>query len=373
MGKDFEWPDLTRLSANGRLKGIGLAFLGLCHIGLAVDGYARGQPPAPTPPTGMVLIPGGEFVMGSDAKEARPDEKPAHKVRVSPFFMDATEVTNAEFRAFVNATGYVTTAEKTPSREEIMAQLPPGSPAPPEELLMPGSLIFVVPSSHSSEYWWKWMPGANWRHPHGPGSTIDGKDDYPVVQVSWLDAAAYAHWAGKRLPTEAEWEFAARGGLKGKIYAWGDRNPYQGQAQANIWQGQFPYQDSGEDGFMGASPVRRFKPNGYGLYDMTGNAWEWVSDWYRHDAYSALAAANHPVSDPVGPDDSYDPEEPFSQKKVQRGGSFLCDQSFCRSYRVSARMKSSPDTGLEHSGFRCVKPLTTSRAQQPENLPNPRK
>lgn len=346
-------------------KKISLGLLTLCQLGLGVDVYAQPKVPPQAPPPGMVLIRGGEFVMGSNAEDARPDEKPAHKVKVSSFYMDATEVTNAEFRAFVNATGYVTTAEKTPSKEDIMAQLPPGSPPPPDELFTPGSLVFVTPEN-PAEYWWKWTPGANWKHPHGPNSSIDGKDDYPVVQVSWLDAEAYARWAGKRLPTEAEWEFAARGGLKGKIYAWGDKDPYEGTAQANIWQGPFPRQDTGADGFKGAGPVKRFKPNGYGLFDMTGNVWEWVADWYRHDAYAQLTASKGPVSDPQGPIDSFDPEEPYSKKRVQRGGSFLCDRSFCRSYRVSARMKSSPDTGLEHTGFRCVKPLTPSPIVKPQ-------
>lgn len=363
---------LTRETVNMLSKRLVRAWLGFCFMSLGMEVNAQTKALPQALPPGMVLIPGGEFMMGSDAEDARPDEKPSHKVKVSPFLMDATEVTNAEFRAFVNATGYVTTAEKTPSKEEIMAQLPPGSPAPPDELFTPGSLVFVTPGN-PAEYWWKWTPGANWKHPHGPDSSIDGKDDYPVVQVSWLDAEAYAQWAGKRLPTEAEWEFAARGGLKGKIYAWGDKDPYQGAAPANIWQGQFPRQDTGADGFKGASPIKRFKPNGYGLFDMTGNVWEWIADWYRHDAYAQLTAGKRPIIDPKGPIDSFDPEEPYSKKRVQRGGSFLCDQSFCRSYRVSARMKSSPDTGLEHTGFRCVKSLAASETQKTDALPKDRK
>lgn len=307
----------------------------------------------PSVPVGMVLIPGGEFTMGTDAKAGRPDEKPPHRVKVGPFYLDETEVTNRAFRKFVEATGYVTTAEKAPTREEILAQLPPGAPPPPDELLVPGALVFVEPKK-SSDYWWQWVPGANWRHPHGPDSSIEGMDDHPVVQVSWLDAEAYARWAGKRLPTEAEWEFAARGGQAGKTYAWGNANPYEGQARANIWQGRFPVQNAAADGFLRSSPVRTFKANGYGLFDMTGNAWEWVADWYHPDTYARAKARGGVEVNPVGPSESFDPEEPYSKKKVQRGGSFLCDKSYCQSYRVSARMKSSPDTGLEHTGFRCA-------------------
>jgi sulfatase modifying factor 1 len=313
-------------------------------------GEAAKAPPAPAP-AGMVWIPGGEFSMGSDSKLARPDERPVHRVRVDPFWMDATEVTNAQFRRFVEATGYVTTAEKPPRREDIMAQLPPGSPPPPPESLKPGALVFASPAGH--EYWWKWVPGADWRHPEGPGSSIEGKDDYPVVQVSWIDAEAYARWAGKRLPTEAEWEFAARGGLRGKTYAWGNADPYQGKPRANIWQGVFPQRDQATDGYRGASPVRSFPPNGYGLYDMAGNAWEWVLDWYRPDTYARQTGEKVAVN-PQGPADSHDPEEPYIPKRVQRGGSFLCHSDYCASYRPSARMKASPDTGLMHTGFRCV-------------------
>lgn len=299
------------------------------------------------PVPGMVHVPGGEFMMGSEERAARPDERPVHKVKVSPFWLDATEVTNAEFRRFVEATHYETTAEKAPTKEEILAQLPPGSPSPKPESLFPGALVFATPKQ-PGQYWWKWVAGANWRHPEGPDSTIIGKDNFPVVQVSWFDAEAYAKWSGKRLPTEAEWEFAARGGLKEKTYAWGNENPYRGKSKANIWQGQFPVENSDQDGYQRASPVKSFPPNGYGLYDMTGNVWEWVSDWYRADAYQAFSRV--PLAEnPAGPPDSWDPEEPYAKKRTQRGGSFLCDKSYCQSYRVSARMKSSPDTGLLHT------------------------
>lgn len=302
---------------------------------------------------GMVFIKGGEFAMGSQDQHARPDERPVHTVRVNDFWMDETEVTNEQFAEFVAATGYITTAEKTPKLEDIMAQLPPGSPPPPSETLKPGALVFISPSNNG-EYWWKWVEGANWRHPEGPDSSIDGKDHYPVVQVSWFDAEAYAQWAGKRLPTEAEWEYAARGGLKNQSFAWGNQAPSITKPEANIWQGHFPIQNNQTDGFKGASPIKTFTPNGYGLYDMTGNVWEWVHDWYRADAYYQTGAEAILI-DPQGPQDSFDPEEPYIAKRVQRGGSFLCAPNFCASYRPSARMKASPDTGLIHSGFRCVK------------------
>jgi formylglycine-generating enzyme required for sulfatase activity len=328
---------------------------------LAVIGVAQaaseGVPPAgeATPP-GMVWIPGGEFMMGGEGPLTRADEKPVHRVRVDGFWMDATEVTNAEFRRFAEATHYVTTAEQAPKLEDIMAQLPPGTPPPPAESLKPGALVFVSPDA-PGKYWWTWVEGADWRHPQGPGSNLDGKDHHPVVQVSWYDAAAYAQWAGKRLPTEAEWEFAARGGLKGKTYAWGNEHPDQGKPRANIWQGRFPYKNLGKDGHVGTSPVKSFAPNGYGLYDVTGNAWEWVRDWYRADAYLQGKGTKLALN-PQGPADSLDPEEPYIKKRVQRGGSFLCDESACASFRPSARMKASPDTGLMHVGFRCVKSLS---------------
>ncbi|HPY41007.1 MAG TPA: formylglycine-generating enzyme family protein [Thiolinea sp.] len=300
-------------------------------------------------PDGMVWIAGGEFKMGSSLPMARPDEKPVHTVKVNGFWIDSTEVTNAEFKRFVAATAYVTTAEKTPVLADIMAQLPVGSPEPPSEMLKPGSLVFMFDPGK-----WEWVLGADWQHPLGPTSSIQGKDHYPVVHVSWDDAQAYAHWAGKRLPTEAEWEYAARGGLVEKTYVWGDESPYAGKAKANIWQGQFPRNNTGEDGFLNTSPVRSFPANAYGLYDMAGNVWEWVNDWYRVDTYSQRAG-HGVVINPLGPEASLDPEEPSIPKRIQRGGSYLCDQHFCASYRPSAKMKSSPDTSLSNVGFRCVK------------------
>ncbi len=304
------------------------------------------------PPAGMAWIPGGEFTMGSELEMARPDEKPAHRVRVNGFWMDSTEVTNRQFREFVESTGYVTTAEKAPDLQEIMAQLPPGTPNPPADMLEPGSIVFITPN-YLSQTWWEWRKQVNWRQPDGPGSSIVGKDDHPVVQVSWYDAQAYARWAGKRLPTEAEWEYAARGGLEGKPFVWGVESPYQGTPRANIWQGQFPYHNSSADGYLSTSPVQSFAPNGYNLFDMAGNVWEWVEDWYRPDSY-AVGLQEAVTNNPKGPSQSFDPREPTIPKRVQRGGSYLCDERFCASFRPSARMKASPDTSLVHVGFRCV-------------------
>lgn len=307
---------------------------------------------------GMVLIPGGNFKMGADNEQARPDEYPKHKVSVDSFWMDATEVTNAQFQKFVKATGYVTTAEQELKWEELKKQLPPGTPRPPDEMLLASSLVFTQPASEvllqNAGQWWNWVKGADWRHPEGPESSIEGKDDYPVAHISWDDAVAFAKWAGKRLPTEAEWEWAARGGLEGKTYPWGNEHIDEGASKANSWQGKFPNKNTLKDGYFDTAPVKSFKPNGYGLYDMAGNVWEWCSDWYRHDYYQNLEGQGT-VKNPAGPDSSYDPDEPTVPKRVQRGGSFLCHDSYCSSYRVSARMKCSQDTGLSHAGFRCVK------------------
>jgi formylglycine-generating enzyme required for sulfatase activity len=315
----------------------------------------------------MRLIPGGEFTMGSDAPDAEPQERPAHRVRVSSFRMDATDVTNAQFRRFVKSTGYVTTAERKPDWEELKKQVPPGTPRPPAEKLVPASLVFVAPRKpvplDNPAAWWRWVPGASWRHPDGPGSSIAGKDRYPVVQVSWEDAAAYCKWAGKRLPTEAEWEFAARGGLDGKRYSWGDAELSAEHPQCNTWQGHFPDQNTVKDGYRGASPVKSFPANGYGLYDMAGNVWQWCADWYRADAYQQLPAGV--AVNPAGPADSFDPAEPYMPKRVNRGGSFLCNAAYCASYRVSARRGTSPDSSLAHLGFRCVLsvPPATAKAR----------
>jgi sulfatase modifying factor 1 len=307
---------------------------------------------------GMVLIPAGSFMMGADNKQARPDEYPKHQVSVDAFWMDATEVTNAQYREFVEATGYITTAERKPDWEEIKKQVPAGTPRPPDDLLVASSLVFTAPANevrlNDLSQWWSWVHGADWRHPHGPASTIEGKDNYPVVHVSWADAVAYAQWAGKRLPTEAEWEWAARGGLKEKVYPWGNEHVEAGKPKANTWQGSFPDKNSLKDRYYDTAPVKSFPSNAYGLYDMAGNVWEWCADWYRHDYYQSLAQQGE-VRNPQGPEISLDPEEPLIPKRVQKGGSFLCHDSYCSSYRVAARMKASQDTGLSHAGFRCVK------------------
>lgn len=305
---------------------------------------------------GMVQIPAGEFMMGAFDDEGRSDEYPQHKVKINSFWMDVTEVTNAQFKKFVDATGYVTTAEIKPDWEEIKKQLPPGTPKPDEGLLVAASLVFKPTAGavdlNDASQWWSWSKGANWKHPQGPSSNIKGKDAYPVIHISWYDAQAYAKWCGKRLPTEAEWEYAARGGLVNKKYFWGDEDPEKGKPKANIWQGKFPYLNTSIDKFKGASVVKSFIPNKFGLYDVAGNVWEWCSDWYTPEYYKELGSGLS--VNPKGPAKSYDPMEPTVPKKVVRGGSFLCNASYCKGYRVTARMKSSPDTGLEHTGFRCV-------------------
>lgn len=312
---------------------------------------------AATDTTGMVWISGGTFMMGGDNNQARPDELPKHKVSVAGFYMDIHEVTNAQFKAFTDATGYITTAEMAPDWEELKKQLPPGTPMPDESVLQASSVVFTPPDKAvpliNHGQWWSWVPGANWKHPSGPGSTIEGKDDYPVVHVSWDDAVAYAKWAGKRLPTEAEWEWAARGGQQETIYPWGNEHVDEGNAKANSWQGSFPFENTKRDKFEGLAPVQSFAPNSFGLYDMAGNVWEWCSDWYHHDYYTTVAKPEG-VNNPKGPSQSFDPNEPNIPKKVVRGGSFLCNDSYCSGYRVAARMKSSRDTGLSHTGFRCV-------------------
>jgi len=305
----------------------------------------------------MVYIPGGTFDMGADNDQASSDEYPKHKVKVSPFYMDITEVTNAAFKKFVDATGYITIAERIPDWEELRKELPAGTPKPPDSLLVAASLVFFPTKTavNLNDYsqWWRWLKGANWRHPQGPGSNIEGKDNYPVVHISWFDAMAYCKWAGKRLPTEAEWEFAARGGLTNNIYPWGNEHVSKGATKANYWEGKFPYANDAKDGYTRAAPVAMFKPNGYGLHDMAGNVWEWCSDWYHHDYYATIAEGI--TENPQGASKALDPTEPYTPKRSLRGGSFLCNDSYCSGYRVSRRMKSSPDTGLEHTGFRCVK------------------
>ena len=300
------------------------------------------QPRAPDT-NRMAWIPGGTFWMGSE--DGNPDERPVHQVLLDGFWMDTTEVTNEEFEKFVRTTGYVTLAERKPDPRDF-----PGAPA---ENLVPGSVVFSPPPGdvplNNHIVWWKYVAGANWRHPEGPSSDIRGREKHPVVHVCWEDAMTFARWAGKRLPTEAEWEFAARGGLDRAPFLWGKELVPSGKWQANIWQGRFPNENALADGFRSTAPVGTYPPNGFGLFDMAGNVWEWCFDWYRPDAYAQSASKN-----PQGPSDSFDPNEPGMPKKIMRGGSYLCSDLYCTGYRPSARMKSSPDTGLSHTGFRCV-------------------
>lgn len=295
--------------------------------------------------------------MGADNNQASQDEYPKHKVTVKGFWMDATEVTNAQFAAFVKATGYITTAERKPDWNELKKQLPPGTPKPDESMLVPASLVFSSPKHavNLNDYsqWWTWEKGASWRHPEGLKSNLKGKENYPVVHISYYDALAYCKWAGKRLPTEAEWEWAARGGLKDKVYPWGNEPVDQGKAKGNFWQGHFPDRNDLKDKFYGLAPVKSFDPNGYHLYDMAGNVWEWCSDLYNYQYYSQLSKSG--VTDPKGPAKSFDPEEPYAKKHTVRGGSFLCNDSYCSGYRVSRRMKETEDSSSENLGFRCVK------------------
>lgn len=318
-------------------------------------------------PKGMAWIPGGEFLMGSNSRLARSNEVPAHKVRIDGFWMDKTDVTNAQFAEFVKATQYVTTAERKPDWETIRVQLPPGTPKPPEDKLVPGAMVFVGTDHPVSlddySQWWRYIPGANWRHPQGPDSNIIGKDDHPVVQVSYEDAIAYAKWAGKSLPTEAQWEFAARGGAEQTDYIWGNEFKPKGKTMANTFAGDvFPVVNPINRTKIGTTKVASYPPNNYGLYDMAGNVWQWVADWYRADAFTREAAASAATgqipSNPEGPTDCYDPVDMVSPanapKRVIRGGSFLCDENFCTSYRPSARRGTDPYNPMSHIGFRLV-------------------
>jgi formylglycine-generating enzyme required for sulfatase activity len=306
----------------------------------------REKPEGPAP-EGMVWIPGGQFWMGTD-DPATNDAGPVHLVTLDGFWMDKTEVTNRQFEAFVKATGYETVAERKPDPKDF--------PGADPSLLVPGSLVFSPPANGPVSLdqplsWWRYVPGASWRHPEGPEDTIVGKDDHPAVQICWDDAVAYAKWAGKRLPTEAEWEYAARGGLDRKRYVWGDEQKPGGKWIVNNWQGQFPAENSVADGFRTAAPVATFPPNGFGLYDMAGNVWEWCADWYRPNyAYNSAGTTR----DPQGPASSHDPNEPGVPKRVQRGGSFLCADNYCTRYLPGARGKGATDSGASHVGFRCV-------------------
>jgi sulfatase modifying factor 1 len=310
------------------------------------------QPPGPAP-EGMVWIPGGEFYMGSDEDNDAglpllPDALPVHKVYVDGFWMDKTEVTNEQFAKFVKATGYTTIAERPPD--------PADFPKVPKEDLKPFSIVFKKPKPgdrvdlNNHQGWWDVSYGACWKHPDGPGSDLKGREKHPVVHIAYDDALAYCKWAGKRLPTEAEWEFAARGGLDRKKYCWGDELTPGGKWMCNNWQGIFPVVNEENDGFVTMAPVGTFPPNGYGLYDMAGNVWEWCADFYQPDYYT-----DSPAKNPPGPNSGFDPREQGTPKRVQRGGSFLCADNYCIRYLPAARGKGEPSSGAYHVGFRCIR------------------
>ena len=311
-------------------------------------------------PSEMVRVPAGTYQMGGKSDQADKDEFPRHQVEISAFLLDKTEVTNRQFLAFIDATGYKTIAERDINWDELKEQLPPGTPKPPDSLLRAGSLVFTptVGPVDLRDYsqWWTWTIGADWRHPEGPDSGIENRMEHPVVHIAWQDAQAYAKWAGKRLPTEAEWEWAAMGGLDDVKYPWGNEPAEQAHDKANFWQGFFPYNNQVKDGFLGTAPVKSFPENGYGLFDMSGNVWEWCQDKYHYEAYQQDEKQGV-VSNPAGPRESFDPAEPYVPKYVIRGGSFLCNDSYCSGYRVARRMKSSKDSGFNHTGFRCAKDL----------------
>ena len=309
-----------------------------------IEGSRSRQATAAVPPAGMASIPGGTFQMGSREHLVANEQAP-HVVTVRPFLLDSLEVTTSAFAAFVSATGHVTTAERPVDWEQLRQELPPGTPQPPLEALQPGALVFVPPDRpvnlDDESAWWRWTAGASWRHPGGPGTDTTGRGRHPVVQVSWHDAAAYCAWVDKRLPSEAEWEFAARGGLEGKRFSWGD-DPITPE-RANTWQGTFPRQNAGTDGHPETAPVGSFQANGYGLHDMAGNVWEWTADAFEDPA----AGTGAPL------------------ERIIRGGSFLCHESYCTGYRVAARMHASPATGLMHTGFRCARDLVTTARRSP--------
>jgi len=324
---------------------------------------AEAKPPADEPfveasaapgpaPDGMVWVPGGRFWMGSEADSE--SNAPLHEVAVSGFWMDRTEVTNAQFAAFVRATGYKTVAEREPTAEDFGGvDLPPEKKKPFSIgfVPVPGDVPLFGPWATGGPPWWKAVYGADWRHPDGPGSSIAGRDTYPAVHISWYDAEAYAKWAGKRLPTEAEWEFAARGGLDRAEFCWGpEKQGAGGVWRANTFQGKFPGSDTGQDGFKGPAPVGTYPPNGYGLVDMSGNVWEWCADWYQRDYYRT-GPRNNPAGPAVG-DPGRDTPLPA---KVRRGGSYLCADDYCRRYLPAARDHNPPNDGASHTGFRCVR------------------
>lgn len=313
-------------------------------------------------PKGMVKINGGRFYLGNNDPTAHPSESPAILTEVHDFYMDKTEVTNKQYQEFVDATGYTTLAERKINWSQLKEQLPPGTPKPHDSVFEPGSLVFTPPSTkvelQNISNWWSWVIGANWKHPQGPDSTIKRKENLPVVHIAYEDAEAYAKWAGKRLPTEAEWEYAAQAGNSNTAFAWGNELTPSGKYLANFFQGNFPYENTQNDQFEKSAPVGSFPANKFGVYDLIGNVWEWTSDWYRSDTYKMYQNKNFSVcKNPTGPRASYDPNEPYTVKKVIKGGSFLCSQDYCSNYRPNARFSTAIDSGQEHLGFRCVKDI----------------
>ena len=322
--------------------------------------FLQKKPEDISTPDGMVWIPGGIFSIGAVPHDtmAMNHEKPAHTVAVDGFFIDITEVTNSQFNRFVDATKYKTIAERSIDWEEMRKQLPEGTPKPHDSIMQPGSLTFkktkdAVTNLYDFSQWWNWTIGANWKHPNGPNSTIVGKDNEPVVHIAYEDAQAYCEWAGRRLPTEAEWERAAKGKNATSTYFWGDDDS-QLAKMANTWEGQFPVENTKVDGFEARAPVKSFAPNDFGLYDMAGNVWEWTSDWYNTNYYQELSNKNQVVRNPKGAQNPFNNNDPYAREKVMKGGSFLCNASYCANYRISARMATSLDSSTEHLGFRTV-------------------
>ncbi|SHI30376.1 formylglycine-generating enzyme family protein [Aquimarina spongiae] len=310
-------------------------------------------------PDGMQWIPGGEFYQGAVDHDtiAMNHEKPRHKVAIKGFFMDTVEVTNAQFKKFVEATGYITLAERPVNWEELKLQLPPNTPRPHDSILQPGSLVFHKTKSSVTNFrnyaqWWNWTIGANWKHPSGPKSSIEGKDNQPVVHIAFEDALAYCKWAKKRLPTEAEWEYAARGGIENDIFFWGNDHTTLTE-NANTWTGEFPVYNDQKDGTEYLADVGSYPSNSYGLYDMAGNVWEWTTDWYNVDYYKEISQQDVTVN-PKGASKPLNPSNPYATEKIIKGGSFLCSDTYCASYRSSARMNASPDSSTDHIGFRTV-------------------
>lgn len=338
-------PFVATCQASGKAKLIAASAKAVSNSTSTISG----QEPSATPSLAMVWIPGGEFWMGSDHPMFN-DSRPWHRVYLDGFWIDKTVVTNKQFARFVGDSGYKTIAERPPDPKDY--------PGAQTDKLVAGSMVFEPPKQSvllDDHYqWWNYVPGANWRHPEGPDSDIRHRQDHPVVQIAYDDAVAYCSWEGGRLPTEAEFEYAARGGLDRKQYAWGDDFKPDGKFAANTFQGHFPDHNTAEDGYASTAPVGSFPANGYGLYDMAGNVWEWTSDWYRPDYYQTLAATETVARNPQGPVDSFDPAEPGIPKRVQRGGSFLCTDQYCARYAVGARGKGASDTGTNHVGFRCV-------------------